>query len=224
MKKYRYLQFQITFDSETISVSGGIGAFWCFCSFNLCHFYHKKPHKSIISVLLNSRQLSLYMINYKQEIEDLYFHDSSIESIQFEEGDLFDRKLTVLIDYYNWEGNSEDAENWTAKTLKLVICHCVHLQINAPNLMEDTFEIMSEEYDLEYDAFIKKALDEQSKSYFNYLRSKPLENFLSLKFTTRNFANSLFNEPAGFIWIAGFNVSHEWIDEKTTGKKHITAG
>lgn len=161
------------------------------------------------------------MINYKKHIENLDFHDSNIESIKIEDGDYFDRKLTITIDYYNWEGNSEDSENWTTKTLRLIINHCVHLQLNAPNLMEDTFEIMSQEYDLKYDEFVKKAEEEKSESFFNYLRSKQLDNFLSLKFNTNNYADSLFNDSAGFIWIAGFNITHEWVDQKVANKKHI---
>jgi hypothetical protein len=159
--------------------------------------------------------------NYKELIEDLYFHDSYIESIKMEGGDMFDRKLTLIIDYYNWEGNSEESENWTTKTLHLTINHCVHFQVNAPNLMEDTFEIMSTEYDLMYDEFVKKALAERSQSYFNNLRSKALNNFLSIKFNTNNYADSLFNDSAGSIWIAGFNVTHEWKDEIIKCKKHI---
>ncbi|NOQ71929.1 MAG: hypothetical protein GQ574_08005 [Crocinitomix sp.] len=160
------------------------------------------------------------IINYKTYIENLDFHDSNIESIKIE--DYFDRKLTITIDYYNWEGNSEDGEDWTTKTLLLTINHCVNLQMNAPNLMEDTFGIISQEYDLKYDEFLKKAEEEKSQSYFKNLKSKKRENSLSLKFNTKNYANSLFDEPAGFIWIAGFNVKHEWIDQEVVNKKHIT--
>lgn len=162
------------------------------------------------------------MINYRGEIDNLNFHDSRIVSILFEEGDMFDRKLVMIIEYYNWEGNTEDSGLWVTKTLKLTINHCVHLQINVPNLMEDTFEILSEEYDLEYDSFINKALKEKEKSYFSYLKYKELDSFLSLKFNTNNCADSLFNEPAGFIWIAGFNVNHEWLGQVIEDKKHIS--
>ena len=93
--------------------------------------------------------------------------------------------------------------------------------MNAPNLMEDTFEIMSEEYDLKYNEFVKRAEEEKKRSYFNHLKSKELKNFLSIKFNTNNFGDSIFNESAGFIWIAGFNVQHEWIEEKVANKKHI---
>lgn len=161
------------------------------------------------------------MTNYKQYIEDLYFHDSHIESITIEDGDYFDRKLTLMIDYYNWEGNSEESDKWVSKTLKLVINHCVHLQLNAPNLVEDTFEIKDHEYDLKYDDFVNKALMEKNSSYFHHLKAKQLSNFLSLKFITNNFADSLFEEPVGFVWIAGFNVSHEWIESQEVPKKHI---
>ncbi len=161
------------------------------------------------------------MINYKKHIENLNFHDSNIESIKIEDCDYFDRKLTLRINYYNWEGNSEDSDTWTTKTLLLIINHCVNLQMNAPNLMEDTFEIMSEEYDLKYNEFVKRAEEEKKRSYFNHLKSKELKNFLSIKFNTNNFGDSIFNESAGFIWIAGFNVQHEWIEEKVANKKHI---
>jgi hypothetical protein len=161
------------------------------------------------------------MLNYKELLDDLDFHDSHIESILIEDADYFDRKLVVLIDYYNWEGNTEESEQWETKTLKIIINHCVHLQINAPNLMEDTFEIVDQEFDIKYNEFVDKAFDEKSKSYFVHLKSKELLNFLSLKFHTRNYSDSLFGEHAGFIWIAGFNVTHEWIDTKQTSKKHI---
>lgn len=162
------------------------------------------------------------MKNYKEELENLDFHDSNITSILIEDGDMFDRKITMNIDYYNWEGNTEDSDTWITKTLQLTIYHGVHFQINAPNLIEDTFEIISEEYDLMYDSFIKKALEEKDISYFKNLKSKQLDNFLSIKFNTRNYATSLFNEPSGFIWVAGFNVKHEWLNHTMEGKKHIT--
>lgn len=161
------------------------------------------------------------MNNYRKHLDDLNFHDSNIESIIFENGDSSDRKLTITIDYYNWENNTEDSNTWTTRTLKLIINHCVHLQINTPNLVEDTFEIMSEEYDLLYDTFVNKAMEEKSKSFYHYLKSKQLDNFLSLKFNVNNYSDSLFNETAGFIWIAGFNVQHEWLDKSIGAKKHI---
>lgn len=161
------------------------------------------------------------MINYKEFIDNLNFHDSNIESVKIEDGDYFDRKLSVTIDYYNWEGNSENSDVWTTKTLRLIINQCVHFQLNAPNLIEDSFEIMDHEFDLKYDEFIEKAIKEKSESYFINLRAKSLNNFLSLKFYTNNYADSLFNETAGFIWIAGFNVTHEWIEQKEVAKKHI---
>lgn len=161
------------------------------------------------------------MKNYKEYLDELDFHDSNIESILIEDGELFDRKVTIKIDYYNWEGNNEDTETWITKTLQLTINHCVHFQLNAPNLVEDTFEIASEEYDLMYDSFIKKAQEEKDKSFFIYLKSKQLDNFLSIKFNMNNYADSLFNEPAGFIWIAGFNVKHEWLNQTSGNKKHI---
>lgn len=161
------------------------------------------------------------MKNYKEYIDELDFHDSNIESILIEDGELFDRKVTIKIDYYNWEGNNEDAETWITKTLQITFNHCVHFQLNAPNLVEDTFEIISEEYDLMYDSFIIKAQAEKEKSFFIYLKSKQLDNFLSIKFNMNNYANSLFNEPVGFIWIAGFNVKHEWLNQTSGHKKHI---
>jgi hypothetical protein len=162
------------------------------------------------------------MNNYREKLDNLYFHDSSIESILIEDGDLFDRRITIIIKYYNWEGNTENSETWIQKTLQLTINHGVHLQVNAPNLMEHPFEIMSEEYDIMYDSFIKKALEEKNNSYYIHLRSKQLDNFLSVKFNTNNYADSLFNESAGFIWIAGFNVEHEWLDQTIESKKHIS--
>ena len=161
------------------------------------------------------------MLNYREQLNELDFHDSNIESMYIEDADYFDRRLTVLIDYYNWEGNKEESDIWKTKVLKITINHCVHLQLNAPNLMEDTFEIVDHEFDVKFNEFIEKAIEEKGKSYFVHLKSKELSNFLSLKFYTRNYADSLFDEHAGFIWIAGFNVTHEWIDAKETVKKHI---
>lgn len=162
------------------------------------------------------------MKNYKKHLETLNFHDSDIQSISIEENDMFDRKLIVKIDYYNWEGNMEESDSWITKTLQITINHCVHLQFNAPNLMEDAFEILSEEFDLMYDDFVNKALKEKASSYFVNLNSKQLNNFLSLKFNLRNYGDSLFDETNGFIWIAGFNVHHEWLDESIVNKKHIS--
>lgn len=161
------------------------------------------------------------MENYRKYLDNLDFHDSNIDTILIEDGDLFDRKISIKIDYYNWEGNNEDSESWITRTLQITINHCVHFQINAPNLIEHPFEIMSEEYDLMYDSFIKKAIEEKDKSYFIYLKSKQLDNFLSVKFNTNNYADSLFDESSGFIWLAGFNVTHEWLDQTIGSKKHI---
>ena len=75
------------------------------------------------------------MYNYKEKIENLYFHDSNIQQIQILSSENFDRKLILDIEYYNWENNSESSDNWTTRILQLKIDHCVHFQINAPNLM-----------------------------------------------------------------------------------------
>ena len=69
------------------------------------------------------------MHNYKDQLIKLNFHDSSINSITIEPGDMFDRKVTIMIDYYNWEGNNKDSEQWIFKTLQLTINHCVHCQM-----------------------------------------------------------------------------------------------
>lgn len=162
------------------------------------------------------------MNNYREHLDKLNFHDSRIESITIEDSDLFDRKLIVKIDYYNWEGNTDESDSWITKTLQITINHCVHLQFNFPNLIEDAFEIVSEEFDLKYDSFINKAIAEKDKSYFVNLKSKQLDNFLSLKLNINNYGDSLFNESVGFIWIAGFNVNHEWLEQSVVDKKHIS--
>lgn len=57
------------------------------------------------------------MKNYREKLDNLNFHDSSIESILIEDGDLFDRRITIKIHYYNWEGNTKSSETWIQKTL-----------------------------------------------------------------------------------------------------------
>ncbi len=160
--------------------------------------------------------------NYKHHLENLNFHDSLIDSISFKSGDLFDRTTTLVIDYYNWEGNSEEGDEWVTKKLVLELAHTVHLEINAPNLAEDCFEIGSCEYDELFNEFVKKTEAEKTDSYYIYLQKKSFDNFLSIKFNIQNYSESLFGKPSGFIWIAGFNVAHKWLHEtQIQGKKHI---
>lgn len=161
------------------------------------------------------------MNNYKNNLENLNFHDSSIISIKLSDDDNNNRKISLLIHYYNWEENSKK-NDWKYKILRLNFKNMVHFQYNAPNLVKHSFEILDVEYNPEFNEFLVKAEKDKKALNIHAIKSLKLDNFLSIKYLTTNFDNSLFNDLAGYIWIAGFNVQHEWVEDNLIGKKLIS--
>jgi hypothetical protein len=163
------------------------------------------------------------MKNYADRLRQLDFHDSTIQSIALRNEDFLDRHLSLVIDYYNWENNSEHSDHWTWRVLEIEVRHLVHIEFNVPNLVEDAFGILEVEFGELFDELVRDSIAQRDQSYFKYLREKELTDFLSMKFLINNFGESAVSSGAGYIWIAGFNARHTWIGEWTGRPTHIPA-
>ena len=114
------------------------------------------------------------MDNFNDIIRQYNFHDSIIDKIIFDPCSIgLMRKLTLGIDYYNWEGNNIISEKWHWKKMTFEIEHCFLLRYEFPNIIEGGNEI----YDIElYDSDIKQIEENfnrnRSNIYFNALKDK----------------------------------------------------
>ena len=84
----------------------------------------------------------------QEELQSLNFHDSALGtvSIKFSSGNA--RSCSLLIDYYDWEGNSkrrqlQPAAQWAWKRLKITFGYLAHIEFNAPDLVNRAQDIDS---------------------------------------------------------------------------------
>lgn len=164
------------------------------------------------------------MQDFNRIISGLYFHDSTIEHIVFENAEGLLRKLEVVISYYNWEGNSEDARVWNWKRMLLKVEHCFHLRYIFPDLIQDGDEISDMVLLDKHDQIIEEYNRLKPKIYFDVLKEKEFENTISVRFNTHCYGENIFGESAGYLEICGFNASIEWQHTDLTGQIHIPAG
>ncbi|SLK12948.1 hypothetical protein SAMN06272722_10821 [Paenibacillus sp. RU5A] len=160
--------------------------------------------------------------NYKEKLENLYFHDSEITSIELISNEQFNRKCMVMIDYYNWEGNKENSGLWVWKKLKLTIDFIAHFEWNAPDFINQSFTIYDAEFDLSLDELEEKEKSKKKK-YPGY--KSPLFNdgvdYLSIKFMLNNFEEGIKSDE-GYLYLIGSDITTEWMDEdKRIGQIHI---
>ncbi len=168
------------------------------------------------SIVSNSR-------NYKYILENFNFHDSEISSINITHLDNGDRKLELIIDYYNWEGNKENSgSQWEWKKLKLVVDYLAIFEWNAPDYINnfDASIILQATYDKQLDDLYNLECT-KAKKYKNYV--SPVfnrDNFLSVEFLLNSFEDGLLNDT-GYIRIIGSNINYEWINSTKSGQLHI---
>ena len=165
------------------------------------------------------------MENFNLVIGKYNFHDSVINRIVFdpcEEGSLL-RRLSLEIDYYNWEGNNENNSEWHWKKMFFEIEHCFLLRYEFPNIIENGNEISDVEL-CDSDIEIIKEYYNKNKSniYSNLLKDKKFENCFSIKiFTHSCYGDQIFGETTGFLQLAGFNGKIELFDSDICGAVHI---
>ena len=153
------------------------------------------------------------MENFNLIIDNLYFHDSDIISVNLDEIGC----ATVVIDYYNWEGNEDSDDTWTRKKLILKVTNCLHLRFHSPGLGAFDTEIHSHEC-LELFDLINKELP----NYLKELNADKKENAIAIRFLTHSYGEAIFGETFGFLEIAGLNASITWLEPDRIGSpKHI---
>jgi hypothetical protein len=152
--------------------------------------------------------------NYMSEMDKLYFHDSRINKVSFDA----DRKCELVIDYYNWEGNTEGQGIWQWRRLKIAFGFLAVFEWTAPDLLNKCSEILEVKYDEKLEELYGLEAKIKQK-YVNY--ESPLfggKNILSTTFYLSNFSEDVF----GYLRLIGSNVSIEWIDEDSfQGQIHI---
>lgn len=155
------------------------------------------------------------MENFNLKIDELEFHDSSIESVCLTEFGV----LKVKIHYYNWEGNQFESEKWTTKTLTLEVEHCIHLKFSSPGLWNEDQEIQNHVL-LEKHSEIISQLDNYKKS-----RKSDYINTVAVKFLTHSYGEPILDESIGFPEVAGLNAKLIWSKTEKKGNPiHIPAG
>jgi hypothetical protein len=160
--------------------------------------------------------------NYRIKTEELYFHDSEIDSINVFTNSKSGRSCEIIIDYYNWEGNSETNQAWQWKKLKLSFGFVAILDWNCPDFKNDWTSILSVEYDQKIEELynLEQNLKNKYKRYESPLFDS-VDNYLSITFMLSNFGDGL-NEDYGILRLVGSNVKLEWIDENCLeGQIHI---
>jgi len=162
------------------------------------------------------------MLNFNDEINKYYFHDSQIDFVSIQPGDGLLRNLKIDINYYNWEGNKENQGEWKWKRLILTVEHCFLLRFEFPDLIEGGFEISHVELKNDYESIQKFLKEKKPKIYYNVLKNKEFKNWLSVKFYTHDcYGDPIYGETTGYLWIAGFDAKIELNDSDITGQIHI---
>ena len=164
------------------------------------------------------------MDNFNAVIGQYNFHDSTINNIIFNPcayGLL--RKLTLEIDYYNWEGNDKNSTEWIWKKMLFEVEHCFLLRYEFPNIIENGSDISHIELCDSDIKIIENNYNENKKNiYFDILKTKIFENCLSIKiFTHSCYGDPIFGETIGFLQLAGFNGKISLMDSETRGMIHI---
>ena len=82
----------------------------------------------------------------QEKLQSLDFHDSALStvSIQFSDGNT--RSCTLLIDYYDWEGNSQRRElnpaaEWAWRRLQITFGYLAHIEFSAPDFVNRAQDI-----------------------------------------------------------------------------------
>lgn len=162
-------------------------------------------------------------MSINNELENLYFHDSTLRGINVSFSDGNARSCVLDIDYYNWEGNQKVRESlpnepWKWRRLILKFGYLAHIEFSAPDLMNRAQDLD----DAELGYAISTFEDEYKKFKLEFPRGKsPLfENgeVISIRFTTQNYSSS----DSGYLWVVGNDVSITWEDADTlVGQIHI---
>ena len=158
--------------------------------------------------------------NISDKLSELNFHDSEIESFFIDSK----RRCTLIINYYNWEGNQEENASWKWKKLKITFGFIAVLEWNAPDFINTplVFEI----FDIRLDEKLQELYEiEKSKKTRNPKYKSPLfvkaKNHLSITFLINSFDDGI-NEEYGYLRLIGSDIDLEWIDEGCyEGQIHI---
>ena len=160
----------------------------------------------------------------KEKLQSLDFHDSALSTvaIQFSNGNV--RSCTLLIDYYDWEGNSKRRElnpaaEWTWKRLQITFGYLAHIEFSAPDFVNRAQDIDSLELGYGIQALKEKHLKFKSdfpKGTFPLFDDG--SEVISARFTTQNFGD----ETEGYLWVAGSQVRVDWLETGSLiGQVHI---
>ncbi len=159
-----------------------------------------------------------------KQLEELYWHDSQIRTIQilFPRG--HDRVCILDVDYYDWEGNEKRRESnpksdWAWKHLRLTFGYLAHMEYSAPDLINRVQDIDSISIGKKLDPLRQRVA--RVKEEFPQAKVKLFDSGtepISLKFHIQNGTE----DQEGYILVIGSQVRMRWIeDDHLTGQVHI---
>ncbi len=162
----------------------------------------------------------------RDALERLDFHDSAFRSIELLFSDGSARSCRLLIDYYDWEGNSarraaDPQAPWRWRSLEVSFSYLGHFEYSAPDLLNRPQDIDRVEFGHLVPEL--RAGEERLRARFSGYRS-PLFDAdggpLSLKFLTHNWGE----EREGFVMVAGSGCRLRWdVRPALVGQVHIPA-
>ena len=157
-----------------------------------------------------------------ETLSQLNFHDSCIRDInlRFSSGNA--RECELVIDYYNWEANT-DGQPWKWRKLIIKIGSLAHLEFSSPDVLNRAQDIHELELTTDYERF-RAAHDKtlsECPGYKSPLFDTP-QGPVALKFLTHN---SDWLGDGGYILAIGSDVTLKWDDgDSLSGQIHIPAG
>lgn len=160
----------------------------------------------------------------EEQLQALDFHDSALSEVAISFSDGNRRSCSIVIDYYDWEGNSrrrevEPTAPWRWRRLKLTFGYLAHIEFSAPDLVNRAQDINS--VTLGYDLASLQLKHQQFKKNFPQ-GSFPIfddgTDVVSVRFSTQNFEG----DAEGYLWAAGSQVGLEWMEGgQLVGQAHI---
>ncbi len=160
----------------------------------------------------------------RAELERLDFHDSVLRSIDLLFSSGHARSCRLLIDYYDWEGNSarraaDPQAPWRWRSLEVSFGYLGHFEYSAPDLLNRSQDIDRAEFDHTLAGL--RAGEDRLRAQFSGHRS-PLFDAdggpLSLKLLTQNWGE----EREGFVLVVGSGCRLRWdVRPAPVGQTHI---
>jgi len=159
------------------------------------------------------------MSNEVETLRSLNFHDSCLRTVtlSFSSGNA--RKCSLIVDYYNWEANT-DGQPWRWRKLLITFGSVAHLEFTSPDVLNRAQDIHAVEFTDDFERFLpahQKTLKEcpQYRSPVFDTEQGPI----AMKLQTQN---EDWLGAGGYLLVIGSNVQLAWDDEDVLeGQVHI---